>query len=126
MKKRRRNRRYFRKRCGFGFFPCRGTIDGRAGDGKGESRRCRKPYFATNSAEFDDRVSVEFDDGTRRMAIVGESLREERIIVGGYLHSALVCICLRRSIPRASVAIRSADLVGSAASTLLLSKPPRH
>lgn len=86
MKKRRRNRRDFRKRCGFGFFPCRGTIDGRAGDGKGESRRCRKPYFATNSAEFADKVGVEFDDGTRRMAMVGGSLREEIIIVGDYPH----------------------------------------
>lgn len=85
MRRRRKNRRDFRKRSGFGFFPCRGTIDGRAGDGKGESRRCRKPYFATNSAEFDDKVGVEFDDGARRIAMVGGSLREERIIVDDYL-----------------------------------------
>lgn len=79
---RRRMRRDFRKRYGFGFFPCRGIIEGSAGDGKGESRRCRKPYLAANSLEFEDNVGVEFDDGTRRIAMVGGIWREERIILG--------------------------------------------
>ena len=85
-KARRSMRRDFRKRRGFGFFPCRGIIEGSAGDGKGESRRCRKPYLATNSLEFEDNVGVEVDDGTRRIAMVGGIWREERIILDDSLY----------------------------------------
>ncbi len=73
--------RTLRNRYGSGFFPCRGTIEGSAGDGKGESRNWRNPYFAVNSAGLTAKVGVEFADGTRRIAVVGGILREEIIIL---------------------------------------------
>lgn len=46
-------RREMRKAClnrrGVGFLPCRGRIEGRAGEGRGELRRCWKANCLENS-----------------------------------------------------------------------------
>lgn len=56
-------------------------MDGRAGDGKGESSRCMKPCLDANSDLLDDSGGIASEEGFRRKAMVGGILREERIMV---------------------------------------------
>lgn len=78
----RSHRRALRRWFGLGFFPCRGTIDGSAGDGIGDSNIWFTLYFEEKLDDHEGDSKAPSGGGARRIDIVGGAWREVRIMMG--------------------------------------------
>ena len=77
----RSHRRALRRWFGLGFFPCRGTIDGSAGDGIGDSNIWLTLYFEEKLDDHEGDSKAPSGGGARRIDIVGGAWREVRIMM---------------------------------------------
>ena len=78
----RNHRRALRRWFGRGFFPCRGIMDGSAGDGIGDSNIWFTPYLEEKLDDHEGDSKAPSGGGARRMDIVGGAWREVRIMMG--------------------------------------------